>query len=63
MTIIDVRDGGHAFAEKYNVTIGVIHLIVQDGESKPEKIIGYCWPEEKETNIKMLKRIVWEQPT
>lgn len=62
MTIIDVRDGGMAFSSVHDVMIGVIQLVVQEGESKPQKIIGYCWPEEKEDHIKRLKRIVWEQP-
>lgn len=61
MTVIDIRDGGKAFNERYDVTVGVIHLVVQDRESQPIKIAGYCWPEEKTEHIERLKRIVWEQ--
>ena len=63
MTVIDVRDGGMAFSSVHDVMIGVIQLVVQEGESAPVIYKGYCWPEEKQEHLVRLRRIVWEGPS
>ena len=63
MTIIDVQDGGLATNEMHNVTVGVINLIVSNGDAKPETVTGYCRQEIKQSIIRILNNeIAWEQP-
>lgn len=63
MSIIDIKDGGLDHNEQFNVTVGVIHFVVQQAEGELKKITGYCKPEAKQDIIKTLKeQIVWEQP-
>jgi hypothetical protein len=63
MNIIDVHDGGLATNEKANVTVGVINMIVTNGDATPETITGYCRPEIKQSLIRILNNeIAWEQP-
>ncbi len=61
MTLVDVQDGGLARNEKYDVTVGVINLLVSRGGAAPEKITGYCSRENKSAILNILKsQIVWQ---
>jgi hypothetical protein len=63
MNLVEVKDGGLDRNEKFNVTVGVIHLVASSGDAKPETITGYCRPEIKQSIIRILNNeIAWEQP-
>ncbi len=62
MTLIDVQDGGLARNDKFDVTVGVIRLVVTDGDAAPSTITGYCRPEIQRSLIRLLNHeIVWDQ--
>lgn len=61
MTLIDIKDAGLASNNKYDVTVGVIDLVVTRRGAEPETLRGYCRPEAKPVIISTLKKIIWEQ--
>lgn len=62
MTLIDVQDGGLARNEKYDVTVGVIHMVVSINDAAPAILRGFCKKEIKRDLIRLLReQIVWEQ--
>ena len=61
MTLIDIKDAGLARNVKYDVTVGVIDLVVTRRGADPERLRGYCLPEAKPGIISTLRQIIWEQ--
>lgn len=63
MHLIKIKDAGLARNEKYNVTVGVIHLLVSNRGEAPSKVTGFCDPKNKPDIMSALRKIIWEQPT
>jgi len=59
--VLNIYDGGLCKI-KGGHTVGVVIFDVTTGEGKPEKLIGYCRPNYRESVIKSLKRLAWSVP-